>query len=488
MYKFYGRIKQNKKQPVFNSSNHLIQYSKQFIYYLLIFTLGFIGFRGGIQYRPINIMTASQHGSPKLTALILNTPFSIIKTMGKEELPSLKYFSDSDAKEICPTIHEGKSSFSVGVASGLKPPNVVIIILESFGKEYIGSLNNSKGYTPFLDSLMKESLIFTDAYANAKRSMEGIPAVVASIPALMNEPFVTSAYNGNQITGLSKLLKKKNYASAFYHGGTNGTMNFDNFSRIAGYDRYIGRREYNNDNDFDGSWGIYDEPFMQFAAEDMNKTQQPFFTTIFSVSSHHPYSVPKKYKNSFAKGTLPIHQSVMYADYSLKKFFEAASKMPWFNNTLFVITADHTAISEYPKYQTKVGIYSVPIVFYMPGSSLKGQSNITIQQIDILPSVLDVVGYDEKYFGFGNDVFDSTASHFAVNFLNDNYQIISGGYALSMDTSHAISFYHYSVDSLLQNNLLNVDTVLQNSLERKLKAFIQNYNHALLENKMTIDH
>jgi len=333
---------------------------------------------------------------------------------------------------------------------------------------------------------MKESLVFTDAYANAKRSMEGIPAVVAGIPALMNEPFITSAYNGNQITSIARLLKEKNYSSAFYHGGTNGTMNFDNFSRLAGYDRYLGRREFNNDNDFDGSWGIYDEPFFQYAAADMNKMQQPFFTTIFSISSHHPYSVPEKYKGKFKKGTLPIHQSIQYADYSLRKFFETASKMSWFSKTVFIITADHTAISEYPKYQTKVGMYSVPLIFYSPAKKWIGQSTITTQQIDIMPTVLNMAGYDKPYFSFGNDIFDSTSSHFAVNFLNDTYQIISNGYSLNMDTASAVSMYHYTADSLLQNNLLNADTAIQKPLEKKLKAFVQNYNHALIENKMTM--
>jgi phosphoglycerol transferase MdoB-like AlkP superfamily enzyme len=454
----------------------------QIFAYVAVFALVFIGFRGGVQYRPINIMSASQYGSPKLVSLVLNTPFSIIKTSGKEELAVLKYFPDGEAERISPTIHRP----SVADSTFSSKPNVVIIIMESFGKEYVGGLNNNAGYTPFLDSLMKQSLVFTDAYANAKRSMEGIPAVVAGIPALMNEPFITSAYNGNEITSIAKLLKEVNYSTAFYHGGTNGTMNFDNFCLAAGYDRYLGRTEYHNDNDFDGSWGIYDEPFFQYAANDMNKMKQPFFTTVFSLSSHHPYSVPKKYKDVFKKGTLPIHQSVMYADYSLKKFFEAASEMSWFRNTVFIITADHSAISEQQKYQTRVGMYSVPLLFYSAGSQFKGQSAVTVQQIDFMPTVLNMAGYSKEYFAFGNDILSTTSPRFAVSFLDGIYQIISNDYSFSMDTAHALSLYRYKTDSLLQNNLLSTDTVIANELEQKLKAFIQNYNRALIENKMTL--
>jgi phosphoglycerol transferase MdoB-like AlkP superfamily enzyme len=476
LIRFYNRIKAEKTTPsVFT----------QLISYVVVFAFVFIGFRGGVQYRPINIMTASQHGSSKVVSLILNTPFSIIKTLGKEELQPIKYFSDEEAQRISPTIH--KSSLFFGERLGVRPaPNIVIIIMESFGNEYIGSMNGNKGYTPFLDSLMKNSLVFTDAYANAKRSMEGIPAVVAGIPALMNEPFITSAYNGNQITSIARLLKEKNYSSTFYHGGTNGTMNFDNFSKAAGYDRYLGRKEYNNDNDFDGTWGIYDEPFFQFAAADMNKMKEPFFTTIFSLSSHHPYPIPAKYKGVFRKGTLPIHQSIQYSDFALKKFFETCEQMPWFTNTIFIITADHTAISENAKYQTKVGMYSIPLIMFSLGWNMEGQSNITTQQIDIMPTVLDIAGYDKPYFSFGNDAFDSTSAHFAVSFINDNYQIISNSYSFSMDTVNAISLYHYFVDSLLQTNIVNTDSAVQLPLQQKLKAFIQNYNHALIENKMTL--
>ena len=115
--------------------------------------------------------------------------------------------------------------------------NVVIIILESFSKEYTGANRNATSYTPFLDSLSTQSLYFNDAYANGKRSIDGIPEVIASLPSLSEDAFITSPYSTHTFDNLASLLKRKNYSTAFFHGGNNGTMGFDHFIRNAGFEK-----------------------------------------------------------------------------------------------------------------------------------------------------------------------------------------------------------------------------------------------------------
>lgn len=477
--KLYGRIKITVTKPasgfLFSSvQGHIILAS-------VSFGLTFIGFRGGIQYRPINIMTASRYASGKETSLLLNTPFTIIKTLGKNTLEPIRYFSSEEAERISPVIHYPKPD------KVFRPLNVVIIIVESLGKEYMGLLNNKTGYTPFLDSLIGKSIVFPNAFANGKRSIEGIPCIIAGIPALMDEPFITSAYNGNKISSIANALKKKGYQNLFFHGGTNGTMGFDNFSKLAGYDSYFGRKEYNNDADFDGNWGIFDEPFLQFVIQKLNETKQPFEATVFTLSSHHPYQVPEKYKDKFRKGSLAIHQSIAYTDYSLMKFFETASKSPWYDSTLFVITGDHTAISETPFYQTRVGMYSLPIIFFQPANAVSVIKNETTSQIDITPGVLDYLHYDEPFFSFGTSMFESAGEHASVSYLNSTYQLISGDYALVMDTANVQSLYKFSSDSLLSHNLKDSLPELQSNMVRKLKAMIQHYNTSLMNNKMSAE-
>lgn len=446
--------------------------------HLLMAGLVFVGFRGGVQFRPINILTASQYGTGQITALVLNTPFTVIKSYGKGALQELHYFSDEEAGRVAPVLHSyaGNGPF--------QPLNVVVIILESFGKEYIGSLNNTKGYTPFLDSLIGKSMVFTNAYANGKRSIEGIPAILAGIPALMQEPYITSAYAGNALTALGTVLKEKGYSTSFFHGGTNGTMGFDNFSKMAGFSKYFGRKEYNNDADFDGSWGIFDEPFLQRFCTELSATKEPFATVLFTISSHHPYTLPKREASNLPKGSLPIHQSIRYADFALEQFFNSASQKPWYPNTLFVITADHTALSEKSFYQNRVGMYAVPLIFFRPDGSLHGRNSKTAQQIDILPSVLNYLHYDKPFFAFGSSVFDTTADGHAVNFINDNYQLIQEGYTLLFDTLDKNKLFNFSADSTLQSNLFSSDTVHANQMERKMKAIIQQFNHAMVMNQM----
>ena len=444
------------------------------IFLIAFIGLFVIGFRGGIQFKPLTIISATQYGSSTCTPLILNTPFTYVKTFGKNVLEEKNFMSKDQAEQISPTIH-------LPTDSAFRDLNVVLIILESFGKEYIGHYNKGKGYTPFLDSLIGQSYDCTQSYANAKRSIEGIPAILAGIPSLLSEPFITSAYAGNSLTSIASLLNKKNYETIFFHGGTNGTMGFDNFSKATGYKRYFGRTEYNDDTDFDGSWGIFDEPFLKRTAEEMTKIDRPFFATIFTLSSHHPYDIPKKYEGKFAEGTLPIHKSILYADYSLKEFFKQASTLPWFKNTLFVITADHTATSDSPYYQNRQGMYSIPLLFFMPSDNLLGKSNKTCQQIDILPSIMSYLNYDYTYFAFGQNTFDKNKTGYAITYLNDTYQYIENNYTFITDYTGKNEYYQFADDTI--KDQLAPDS---SQMHLKLNAFIQNYNSALINNKMIV--
>ncbi len=481
LYRFYPRLLFTKTFGGSQSKRFIVSPIGKGFYFILFSALTFVGFRGGIQYKPLNILSASKYGTGKITELVLNTPFTIIKTYGKNKLEEIHWMSQKDAFSINPL------TFQPIFGKEFSKKNVVIIILEGIGKEYIGSLNAYKGYTPFLDSLIRVSLVFPNAYANGKRSIEGIPAIVAGMPALMQDPFITSAYSGNAVTSVPLLLRREGYNSVFYHGGTNGTMGFDYFSKLAGYDRYFGRTEYANDGDFDGSWGIYDEPFLQRVASDINSLKEPFLATVFTLSSHHPYKIPDKYASDFSNGSLPIHQSIRYADYALKRFFETVSKLKWFDNTLFVVTADHTAESEYSFYRNHVGLFSIPIIYYCQSDSLlKGKNNMTTQQIDILPTIMDYLGYRYPFYALGKSVFNNSENNFAVSYIDDTYQLIEGEYALFMDTLRKNSMYKFSVDSTLTNNLAGIDTFRERKMESKLKAIVQQFNYSIIHNEMKL--
>ena len=458
---------------------------KRFFSWLLlsisIIGLSIIGFRGGLQLRPIMTINASEYVLAKNIPLIINTPFSIIKSYGLEQLEEKKYFSENELRKQFNPIHSYQPS-----TINHQPLNVFVIIMESFSKEYIGALSGRKSYTPFLDSLIKESLVFTNAFANGKRSIEGIPAVLASIPSLMNESYSTSSYCGNKFSSLANTLKRKEYSSAFFHGGSNGTMGFDVFTKAAGFDNYFGRTEYNNEKDYDGDWGIPDDKFFIYTGKEVGKMKKPFLAALFSLSSHHPFQVPAEYKKYFPEeGQQPILKSVRYADFSLKKFFESISKENWFDSTLFVITADHTGPSTDNFYGNNVGSFEVPILFYKHNSLLKGINSKTTQQIDIMPSVLGYLNYGEEYFSLGENSLDSASKGYAVNFINDVYQIFQDDYLLQFDGLKTISFYNYKRDSLLTDNLIGKLPEKEKAMETKLKAIVQTFNFGMIHNKMT---
>ena len=218
---------------------------------------------------------------------------------------------------------------------------------------------------------MKESLVFTNAFANAKSSMEGIPAILASIPSWMDDPFIYSFYSGNQITSLASLLKPKGYTSSFFHGGKNGTMGFDSFCKLAGIENYYGRTEYGEERDFDGNWGIWDEPLMQFAVRKMSESQKPFVSSIFTLNTHHPFTIPEKYRKQFKQGGHPLMTTIRYTDHAMKRFFEEAAKTDWYKNTIFVITADHTALDIEGEENSAMDDYRIPIIFFSPDGKLK---------------------------------------------------------------------------------------------------------------------
>jgi phosphoglycerol transferase MdoB-like AlkP superfamily enzyme len=473
------------KMDVIRSSRwRFSDYVKQFFIFILSIGIAIIIYRGGVQLKPISMITAGEYTSTKYVPLLVNTPFSILKTLDVKAIePSKEWeIKDQDGlKKLYSTYKKENDT------AAFKKLNVCIIILESFSKEYIGAINGKKhGYTPFLDSLIKESITFTNAFANGKTSIDGIPAIVSGIPKWMNEPFITSPYSTNQINSIAELLKKQEYYTAFFHGGTNGTMGFEAFSKIAGYNMYYGRTEYNNEKDFDGNWGIWDEPFLQYTAQTIKSFKQPFFVSIFTLSSHHPYSIPTIYKNRFKKGNLEIERCIEYSDLALKKFFETAKKMSWYKNTLFVLCADHTGVSEDVFYSNKVGNFAIPIVYYMPFDTIKKMDSIITQQIDIMPSILDYLNYPGSYFAFGNSVFDTinAKKRFAVVFNSDSYSFIDNNYIFQFDGNKAMELYKYTSDSLLKNNIIHIEKQTADKMEIKTKAIIQTYQQSLINNKM----
>ncbi len=481
------------KKPIPNNSLSLKPikyYVTGFLIFILSIGITIIGMRGGLQLRPINIISASLHVDSKLSPVVLNTPFTIIQTIGKEDIKIKNTFSEKELNSIYNPIHNTLYN-NLLPDSILPKKNIVLIIVESLSQEHISYYNSAVkkvgNLTPFIDSLCSKSLCF-NGFANGKKSIEGIPALISGIPTLMTTSFISSPYANNQHLSIASGLKKLNYTNLFFHGGTNGTMGFNSYAKNVGFDYYIGRTEYNNESDYDEHWGIWDEPFLQFSIKEMNKHQnKPFFSVIFTLSSHHPYSIPEKYKSKLPKGEAPIHKTIAYTDYALSQFFKTASKESWYKNTMFIITADHTSEPYFINASNNYGLFQIPIIFFDPSNDLSIFSNHSLfQQIDLLPSILAYLKYPAPIFAFGNNRFDTCSNSFAIEYIHPNYQLIKDGYLLNWNSETVTALYNIKNDSLLTTNLKDKKVDFVKKEELFLKAFVQQYNNRLIRNQTSI--
>ena len=468
-----------------NSHSGVAYFGTSLVSFLVIVTLIIGGIRGDFKKstRPINLIDASRNVKNSSQAdVVLNTPFALIRTMFSNNFKKVNFVNsitiDSLVQPIKHYTNNPKSK-----------PNVVIFILESNAKEYFGSFNkdmkipNYKGYTPFVDSLAQHSMIYTNAYANGYKSIHAMSSVLAGIPSF-KDAFTSSPYPKQKTESLVSTLKSEGYTTSFFHGAPNGSMGFLGYSNILGFDHYYGKNEYNNDADFDGVWGIWDEPFFQYFNTTISKEKQPFMATLFSVSSHEPYQVPDQYKGKFPKGDVNIHQCIGYTDFALKQFFASAKKEAWFKNTIFVFVGDHGNTIFYDEYKKEMNKNAVAMMIYKPNSDLVGESKEYAQQIDLYPTILDLMGYNKPFRSWGRSlVGDKKIQPFVIRYSSNLYQFMSGNYICTFDGNKVLGFYDKK-DKDLKNNLIAKRNSEMDLIELKCKAYIQDYMARIMDKKL----
>jgi len=474
-YFAYQRI----KYQTTPAANEPISWPSAILLRVGVLVLVFIGGRGGFKLMPLNPFDAARNTRAELIPLVINTPFNMIISAQHAGLKEKKYFED----ELQLIANFNPIKQVIPKRNAAQKRNIVLIIVESLGKEYIGFYNHGKGYTPFLDSLMKHSQVFVHAYANGKKSIEGIPAILSGMPSLMQVPYLSSNYHSNIIRSAGHYLQELGYTVGFYHGGKNGTMSFDNYVALSNSGDYFGKNEYPNPSDFDGFWGISDRPYLQYVAKQIGKSNFPSFTSVFTLTSHHPYQLPSSELARFKDGSLPIHKTISYTDDALRDFFKTASQQDWFNNTTFIITADHSAENERPYYQTPTGKFEIPLLIYRPKDVLPEMKLETVSQTDILQLILEEANYTKPFFSFGSGLH-ADGSGCAMQFHDGYYQLIQWPFVLNFANDKAIGFFHLEKDSLMKTNQIENASYAnkRDSLTLKAKAIIQTFNTRVLNN------
>ncbi len=418
--------------------------------------------RGGFQLKPIGIIESTNYCSLKNSPAVLNSAFTIIKTYDFVGVEAKKYFSEKEVNRLFNPIQKSQPQ---NILKG--KPNVVFILLESFGTMYSGPAS-PESYSPYLDSILNQSMYFDYGIANARTSMDALPTVVSSIPTWMNESFILSSYSSNQFQGFPSILKQEGYESAFFHGASNGSMRFDAYASAVGFDHYFGRKEYNNDKHYDGNWGIMDHHFMNWSIDRMDELKKPFFSMIFTLSSHHPFTIPKEFKKKVTRGPDPLCATISYVDFAFKSFWEKAQKQDWFENTLFIFCADHVGPTSRSDRTSLEWSHRIPIAFYHPSGKLpKMKSGKPFQQIDILPTTLDLLNIETAFFACGISCF--------------SYKKLP---KIAYSTENLIAF-EKGYEPLTWNDKRKIKWTLKEKKKiRFIKAIYQQYSTSLVENKM----
>jgi phosphoglycerol transferase MdoB-like AlkP superfamily enzyme len=473
-----------------------VRYSAWYVTFArqLMISGGLLLFVRGLEERPLipasPLLQINAKELPLAQNSINTMMYSFIRR--QRELGPKNYFPPDSLSRIITSnhfLHDGSNKES-GSTVGLIKKNIVICILESFSGCYLKPGDPLKAKTPFFDSLIRKSIYFPNAFANAFTSNQGIVAILGGLPGFLDEPFYYSEYANTPIRSIGNILKENRYNTNFFLGAGKDHFGFGKFTRMAGIDHYYSGTDFNDDRFYDGNWGVYDEPFLQFGANILAQKQQPFFAVFFNISSHPPFTIPAEHRNDFDfPDQSPAQRSISYVDYCFRRFFETCMHSAWFKNSIFVFCADHWLYpgKDYPFNYVNCG--SIPIFIFDPSKD-QGQINETVaSQVDITPTLLDLIKYTGNYTGFGTSLLDSLkGDRYAINKPGAVPQIITKDYVLGYDISREEStyLYHYQTDSLLRTNLIKdqLYAPVRKKLEEILKANIQCYNQALIRRSL----
>ncbi|MCX7833951.1 MAG: sulfatase-like hydrolase/transferase [Ignavibacteria bacterium] len=472
--------------------------STEIISFILIIGFTIIGIRGGLQLRPIRPADAFISDKPESSYLTLNTTFNVITSIFQNKIPEIKYIPNDEAitivRDYLRTENESfvsedypfqrkKHSFE-----NPKKLNLVIFIMESWSAKYCGYVAGEKSLTPFFDSIASKGMLFTKFLANGQRSIEAVPSILASVPSLFNTSIINSSIEMNRFRGLGSILLENGYNTSFHHAATTGSMGFLGFTKICGLLKYYGKENFKDtlNNSYDGAWGIYDEPFFIYTADILNSTEEPFFATIFSLSSHDPFILPEDRKDFFEKykGESELELSIRYSDYSLKRFFDYVKNFNWFDNTIFIITSDHTLYNTRTNF---LSTYHIPFLIYSPKHIPPTTNNRVSSHVDILPTVLDLLNISTIHSSMGKSLLDTNKSNFAFEKWGNLFCVFSDSLVLLTDFDNQNILYNYTTDTTGVSNLSEVYRDEYYKLKLLLTAYTQITTCSLVNNKIYFD-
>ncbi len=465
---------------------------------------------------PLRSIRASKYVSFKNMDIVLNSPYTLIKTLGKSSLKRVNFFSQEELSSIYnpqvsfPTPKDSNDPSTLCLskyAPSIK--NIVFIQMESMSAEYLKAYGATESWAPFLDSLIKKSISY-QGWANGSTTKEAPISVVSSFPNFSKDgrTLLSSNNFNTKLHSIAKEFKKISYDTLFFFGDENGSQYIDSFARIAGFDSFYGKNEYDRDNpgnkDFlKGSFGLLDEPFLQYVIKKIDSTykknQKPFLSYLATSTAHFPFLIPQKYQEKFSQGPLSILQSIRYSDYALEQFFKKASLSSWYEDTLFILFADHTSESSGGWWSTDKQKQAIPLLFYIPKSEKDTTCHIlsqkTVQQIDIFPTLLDMFKIKTNIITYGTSLFDSKHKNTGLFYNGVAHLFYIEDYLIKcIDNCNSMEIFNVRQDPLNKTDIYpNISKlppdekrVIQGYIELT-KATVQQFINRMIDGNTTTD-
>ncbi|MBI4727059.1 sulfatase-like hydrolase/transferase [candidate division TA06 bacterium] len=463
---------------------------------LLITGLAVLGIRGGLQSKPIrqNHAFFSQHRAAGYLAL--NSTFTVLRSLSQPKLGQFQFMPREQAQGLVEAMLRDSNETMANreypflrqkqFPDSEKKLNVAIFIMESWSAGQIGAIVGGPSATPFFDSLAQHGILYTNFMANSQRSLEAVPAILTSIPAFYNNnSLIGSQAEMNRVLGLGHILLKRGYTTSFHHGAKVGSMGLDAYARTAGFLNYYGKEDFPGlaDSMQDGTWGVYDEEFFLDALSRINSFKKPFASVIFSLSPHDPLKIPRYREALFAgfKDDDKFRRALRYSDHSLKVFFEKAKDEDWYGNTIFIIIGDHPYHSMRNSFTS---IFQVPLLIYRPQGLVPVRNDGIASQVDILPTLLDLLNCSAIHASMGGSLLSGKEEHYAVVRHGAEFAVFDDRMALSSDLEKINGLYDYRNDGAFKNDLQTAKPAEARKLLAYLQAYIQQASHAIAKDRI----
>jgi phosphoglycerol transferase MdoB-like AlkP superfamily enzyme len=397
--------------------------------------------RGGWQQIPLNQSdvyfsekTFANHASVNVS---WNLMYSISKRNYDKKNP-YPYFSDSLAQSLVKDLYiykepEKQQNQASPSLLRVKKPNVLFIILESYTGKLVGCLDGEKGVTPNLDRIAREGILFDSLYASGDRSEKGLVALLSAYPVQTTTSIIKTPRKTEKLPHLNKVLKPLGYATSYYYGGELAFANIKSYLLNAGYDRLLSKYDFDS-QDYNSKWGVHDHILFNRVLQDLEKEKQPFFSTVFTLSSHEPYDVPIPAHFPGTDEATLFKNAMYYTDQALGKFWEEARRQPWWDNTLVVIAADHGHRLPGNDANDMPSKFRIPFILAGGALASGGQVVSTIgSQTDIVPTLLAQMGLPTEAFPWGRNLLAPGAPSFAFYVFNDGFGFLTPQGVLTFD-------------------------------------------------------